>query len=209
MKRKIAFFDIDNTLIYGDSLFSLYGYGCRKWPVYLLRAPLIPFICLGYVLKLISIEKMKEVFYLPLDRFTDEDYDLFFDGYILGKRKEKTFQQLLQLKDEGYFIIMATASPYAYMRLWQERGYADKVIGTKTENVNGLYGHKVIGKNCAKDNKLEYINEYLNENGIEYDFDSSIGFSDSDRDIPMMTLCNHKVRVLKNGENTEFIPKRK
>ncbi len=205
MERKIAFFDIDNTLIYGDSLFSLYRYGCKKWPKFILWAPLIPFIGLAYILKIIPIEKMKEVFYMPLKKFTDEDYEIFFDGYILGKRKEKTFQRLLSLKSEGYFILMATASPYAYMRLWQQRGYADKVIGTKTEEK----GYKVIGKNCAGKQKLLYIEEYLKENSLEYDFDLSYGFSDSDRDIPMMTLCKHKIRVLKNGEHTEFIPKRR
>ena len=205
MKKKIAFFDIDKTLIYGDSLFSLYKYGCKNWLKYTILAPAVPAVYLLYRMRIIEREKMKEYFYRPLEKFEKSNYDEFFDKYILGRKIDKTFLELLRLKKEGYYILLATASPYAYMRLWKERGYADGVVATKTLYKNERYYGKIVGRNCNKQEKLRRIKEYLEENNIEVDYKNSIGFSDSDFDIPMMSLCKTKIRVLKNGEHTEFL----
>lgn len=205
MKRKIAFFDIDKTLIYGDSLHSLLRYGCKKWPVYLFLLPLIPFAALLHVTKLLSREKFKYFFYKPLEKFEEEDYEYFFDKYILSRKIEKSFSQLVSLKEQGYYIVLVTASAYAYMRIWKSRGYADEVIGTQVEEKNGFYSGKIVSKNCAGKEKVVRIKELFEKKNIEIDYENSIGFSDSDKDIPMLNLVSTRVRVLKNGQHTKFI----
>lgn len=209
MERKIAFFDIDNTLIYGDSLFSLYKYGCRKWKRYYFLLPAIPVFTLAYHLHIIPRVRMKEIFYKPLEKFGEKEYDEFFDNYILGNKIENTFKELYRVKREGYFVLMVTASPYAYMRLFKERGYADDVIGTTVENKNGVYTGKIIGENCAKEEKVKRIKKLLKQKDIQIDYENSVGYSDSDKDIPMLSLCKSRTRVLKNGELTEFVEKRR
>lgn len=208
MKRRIAFFDVDNTLVYNDSLFSLYKYGCKKWKKYIFAAPAIGVVSLLYFLKALPKERMKEQFYRPLNSFGEKDYEEFFEKYLYGKRIEKTFEELLRLKREGYYILLATASPYAYMRLWKEKGYADEVIGTELLKKGGKFTYKVVGKNCSKSEKKRRILEFLDENGIEVDYENSVGFSDSDKDVPMLSLCKTRTRVLKDGTLSEFVPKK-
>lgn len=208
MERKIAFFDVDNTLVYNDSLFALYGYGCRKWKRYIFVAPAIGVVSLMYFLKILPKERMKELFYTPLNSFDEKDYEEFFEKYLFGRRIEKTFQELLRLKNEGYYILLATASPYAYMRLWKEKGYADEVIGTELLQKGGKYTFKVTGRNCSKEEKKRRIEAFLASEGIEIDYESSVGFSDSDKDIPMLSLCKTRTRVLKDGSHISFVPKK-
>lgn len=209
MKKKIAFFDIDNTLIYGDSLFSLYKYGCKKWKKYIFSAPAIAVVSFLYFLHILPRERMKELFYGPLNSFSEGDYEKFFDEYIIKKKIEKSFCELLRLKNEGYYILLATASPYAYMRMWKERGYADEVIGTVVFEKDGRYTPKIDGKNCAKEEKKRRIEEFLKKSSIEVDYENSVGFSDSDKDIPMLSLCKTRIRVLPDGNHTQFVPKRR
>ena len=71
MERKFALFDIDKTLIRGDSLFALYFYGAKKWPVYWLWLPVIPFAGLLYALRILPVERVKRIFYAPLRRFSE------------------------------------------------------------------------------------------------------------------------------------------
>lgn len=85
MVRKFALFDIDKTLVRGDSLFALYFYGARRWPVYWLWLPVIPFAGLLYALKLLPVERVKRIFYAPLRRFHDADFAEFFDRKILAR----------------------------------------------------------------------------------------------------------------------------
>ena len=198
---KIAFFDIDKTLIYGDSLFSLLKYGVKKKPLYIFLYPCIGLYAVLYALKLIPITKLKEIVYTPLKDFTDEDYEVFFDKYIWGRRIENTVNELTRLKSEGYYILMVTASAQCYMRLWQERGFADKVIGTQTKEGS----NKIIGKNCSGKEKVVRIQKFFNETGLEADLSNSVGFSDSDKDKPMLALCEKRVRVKKDGSHTEFV----
>lgn len=198
---KVAFFDIDKTLIYGDSLFSLLKYGIKKRPVYIFLYPAIAFFAILYALKIVPITRLKEIVYTPLKDFQKEDYEIFFEKYIWGKRIENTVAELTRLKSEGYYILMVTASAQCYMRLWEEKGFADSVLGTLTkENSN-----KITGNNCSGKEKVARIEQFFKENGIDYEFDSAIGFSDSDKDRPMLSLCKTKIRVLKNGEHIPFV----
>ena len=198
---KIAFFDIDKTLIYGDSLFSLLKYGVKKRPVYIFLYPAVAFFAVLYALRIVPITRLKEIVYTPLKDFTKEDYGIFFEKYIWGKRIENTVNELTRLKSEGYYILMVTASAQCYMEKWKEKGFADCVLGTKTkENSN-----KIIGNNCSGEEKVARIEEFFKENGISCDFEGSVGFSDSDKDRPMLSLCKTKTRVLKDGRHIPFV----
>lgn len=200
---KIAFFDIDNTLAYGDSVVALIKYGIKKNPLYIFTLPVLGIAALLYGLKILPIEKMKNIAYLPLKHMDEKELNRFFDKYILGRKIEASFEKLLSLKSEGYYIILATASPISYMKLWQQRGYCHKIFATEVK----ANSNKIIGKNCSGKQKVVLIEEYLKSSNMEIDYESSFGFSDSDRDIPMLSLVKNRFRVLKDGSITEFIPK--
>ena len=202
MEKKIAFFDIDNTLIYGDSLFSLFRFGAKKRPYLWLTLPAIGAMGLLYALNLVPVTKVKELIYLPLKFMKEEDYEAFFQKHILDRKIEASFNELLRLKREGYYILLVTASAEAYMEYWEKKGYADKVIGTKTN----CGSNKITGPNCHGQQKVIYIKEFLKEQGIEPNFENSIGFSDSNKDIPMLALCKTRIRVQKDGTLVPFKP---
>ena len=102
MERKFALFDIDKTLIRGDSLFALYFYGAKKWPVYWLWLPVIPFAGLLYALRILPVERVKRISYAPLRRFSEGDFADFFDRYILARSLPQPMERLRRRPPGGF-----------------------------------------------------------------------------------------------------------
>lgn len=204
MKTKFALFDIDDTMYRGDSLFSLYFWGMKKRPACALLLPVMPFAALLYLMKILPRESLKRLYYTPLYAFSEQDYEDFFDECILSRCYPSSIKALRDAKENGFYIIMATASPYAYMRMFESRGLADKVLGTTLKIKNGHYTSKVVGKNCAFKEKAVRIENYIKDTGLTIDYENSVGYSDSDSDIPMLRLVKTAYRVLPGGEICEF-----
>ena len=204
MERKFALFDIDKTLIRGDSLFALYFYGAKKWPVYWLWLPVIPFAGLLYARRILPVERVKRIFYAPLRRFSEGDFADFFDRYILARSLPQPMERLRAARREGFYILLVTASAACYMRPFVERGFADALLGTETERDGRGYTGRVLGPNCRGAEKVRRIRAFLEQNGLQIDYESSVGYSDSDSDIPMLRLVRNRYRVLRGGEIVPF-----
>lgn len=206
MVRKFALFDIDNTIFPGDSLFSLYLYGAKKWPVYWLLAPLMPFAGLLRAARLLPVERAKRLFYAPLRRFAPEDFDAFFDR-LLAKAFPQSMQKLRRAREDGCYILLVTASAACYMQPFVERGYADALLGTEVETDRRGYTGKIRGKNCSGEEKVRRIRAFLERQGLAIDYGQSSAYSDSDSDVPMLRLVKNRFRVLRDGSIVPFVEK--
>ena len=58
-------------------------------------------------------------------------------------------------------MIICTASPRIYVRFIAERLGVAEVISTELEIKDGCYTGKLLGKNCAGEEKLRRIKKYL------------------------------------------------
>ena len=61
MKRAVALFDFDNTIVQGDSIARLLHYDIKKHPLHSLQLIKTGFYYIGYLCHLCSFEKAKEI----------------------------------------------------------------------------------------------------------------------------------------------------
>ena len=199
MKEKVALFDFDNTIAQGDSIYRLIQWDLKHhfWHIFhLLKAGVLYLLS---SLHIISFLKTKSALLFPLRYMDEKDLERFYQEAVKIYYYDEVVEELMKKKEEGYKIIVCTASVEDYMKYMDLP--VDQVIGTKTVFQTG----KIIGKNCKGEEKIPRILDYLQSQNIEIDYDHSYGYSDSDSDRPMLSLVKHKKRVLlKTGHIVDF-----
>lgn len=201
---KCAFFDFDNTIAKGDTIYKLLVYTIKKHPLTIVRFLLTILYGIGYILHLVSKEKLKETILFPLDLFNSEELKTFYQEKVVPSYYPHMVQELQKRKDEGYLVFLVTASSEAYMRFNELP--IDILMGTQTEIIDGEYTSHIVGKNCKDAHKVERINAYLEKNNLSIDYEHSYGYSDSTSDVPMLKLVKNRVRISKkDGSMSPFV----
>ena len=198
MEKPVALFDFDNTIAQGDSINRLLKYDLKKRPWHIFYFIKVAFYCLGYyVFHLCSFEQAKSSLLFPLYSMDEKELQYFYENNVVISYYDNVVEEMRKRKDEGCFVIICTASVEDYMKYHQLP--ADCMLGTLTKN------GKVICKNCKDEEKIYRIQECLKEHDIQIDYDNSYGYSDSNSDIPMLSLVKNKKRVLlKTGQIIDF-----
>ena len=101
-----------------------------------------------------------------------------------NKLKEK-------LKNEGYMVILISASPEFYIKEFYAIKEVDLIIGTKFIFENGKFVRKMSGNNCKGEEKVKRLEKVLKEKNIKADFKNSYMFSDSLSDKPLLDLVGN------------------
>lgn len=202
-----AFFDFDDTLAKGDSIFPflLYcikrGYapktqlfkaasGFLRWKIQPSSGRAVKEWTLSFI-KGRTVEEMDE---LARDFFRDVQQKAFF---------EVAAPELFRLRELGTKIIIVSASSDLYMKVLPEFLPVDAVISTTCEVSDGKYTGK-IGKNCKGEEKVRRIHEWLEAQGLCIDKEKSHGYGDSPSDAPMLlltaspNLVNPKRKLVRN-----------
>lgn len=203
MEQKVALFDFDNTVARGDSINRLLKYDLKKRPwhiVYFVKVIIYYFL---YLIHVFSFEKAKSAILFPLDSMSDDELKKFYQEIIVPTYYPHIVEEMKQKKNEGYVVILCTASSEAYMQYTDLP--VDCVLGTRVLRKNHHATHYIVGKNCKNEEKINRILSYLDERNMTIDYENSYGYSDSDSDKPMLSLVKNKKRiVLKTGEMIDF-----
>lgn len=195
---RCAFFDFDNTLARGDSVLPYLLYAVRRGKApktQLLRA------AWGYLLQLGRPGKgsraKEHTFSFIRGKKPEELDDLardFFREEMTTRLFEDAIAELWQLKSSGHTVVVVSASADLYMHLLPELLPVDAVLSTRCAVEDGLYTGRVEC-NCKGDEKPRRIAQWLQENGLELDGESSCAYGDSLSDAPMLRLTGHPVLV--------------
>ena len=97
---KCAFFDFDNTIAKGDTIFKLLVYTIKKHPLTIVRFLLTILYGIGYILHLVSKEKLKETILFPLDLFNSEELKTFYQEKVVPSYYPHMVQELQKRKDK-------------------------------------------------------------------------------------------------------------
>lgn len=193
-KRTIVFFDYDNTLVHGDSL----------WPFLVAVAGQRP--ALWSLLKALTT--------WPLALLRNEDPRTFVKARLLrdllqGKKaddlvsaidkirlwpreKEPAMSALRRHASKGHTIVIASGSLDLYLPALLSKIPHDSVLCTKMEISGGVVtGHMTYG-NCVRATKAEMVQDYLATHGP---FKDSWGYGNAPHDLPMLKLLRHRVVV--------------
>ena len=195
----LAIFDLDNTLIGGDSD-HLWG----------------EFLCdEGIIVDRQAFEKKNDYFYRQYELGSLDIYAWAeFSFEILAKYSIKELEHLhhkfMQLKIEpiildkaqncinnhkanGDTVLVITASNTFVTEPIVKRYGIDHLLATQPEMISGRYSGKILGIPCFQSGKIENLMPWMRQN--DETLEGSFFYSDSHNDIPLLELVDNAVAV--------------
>jgi len=194
----LAIFDLDNTLIGGDSD-HLWGEflaekgvvdgtfykqeNDRFYQEY--KAGTLDIMAfLQFSLKALADNSMQD-----LKIWRDE----FMQNHIERLMLPKSFELLEKHRKQGDYLLIITATNRFVTELIAEKLGVDDLLATDPEEVDGRFTGKVAGTPCFRAGKVERLNAWLDTN--HHDLKDSWFYSDSYNDLPLLEIVDHPVVV--------------
>lgn len=195
-----AFFDVDNTMMRGASLFAV----ARKLyqrRAFTLREVLwfaihqLRFLTRGENLG--DIQAIRDRALLMAAGFSVEDMvalgDEIYDEFIESKIWPGTRAIAEQHLHAGRQVWLVTATPLEVASVMARRLGLSGALGTSVEHVDGAYTGRLVGEILHGAAKATAVRELAKEQGM--DLDHCWGYSDSQNDIPLLEAVGHPVAI--------------
>lgn len=189
--KKIIVYDFDKTIYSGETSTDFMLFFLKRNPKYIIRLCNVLY-SLFYYKK--DLKKSKEIFFRILNginiEFLKEEINEFWKV-----KKDKIFSwvydEILENKKVSNELILISATPSIFLeKISKELGF-DKLLATEFENTTKLFDSKIKGSNCKGKEKINRLNEYI-DNYTILKF-----YSDSMSDKPLFDLSNEKIFINK------------
>lgn len=208
--KAFAFFDFDGTLCKGDSImpFLLYAVKHGIAP----KRQIWSALC-GYLRQKLDASKVVQAKEATLSFIRGrpmQEMDAFASRFIQDMLVPDFFVEglsaLQELRKQGVYIVIVSASPDVYMRMLPSFLPIDAVIATPCEiGPDGSYtGH--ITCNCKGDMKPKLIEQWLQKQGWSIDQAASSAYGDSLSDAPMLRMTGRPVMVNPKAKLKQAMP---
>ena len=195
----LAIFDLDNTLIGGDSDYL--------WGEFLCDEGIISdrqsfekkndYFYQQYELGSLDIYAWAEFSFEILSHYSINELEAFHVKFMAQKIEpiflEKAQDCINSHKENGDTVLVITASNTFVTAPIVKRYGINHLIATEPEIVSGRYTGKVSGIPCFKSGKIENLMPWLERNSESLK-DSSF-YSDSHNDLPLLELVDNPVAV--------------
>jgi HAD superfamily hydrolase (TIGR01490 family) len=195
---KLAIFDLDNTLIAGDS--------DHAWGEFLIAKELVNPIehaqkndhfYQQYQQQTLDIHEYQAFVLEPLMQLSHQTkqalHHEFMQTVMSDLRLEKSDELIKEHKDVGDKLIIITATnSFISAPIGKWLGI-DIVIATEPEIVDGQFTGKLSGTPCFQEGKITRLNEWLSTQ--EDNFTAVTFYSDSINDLPLLRHVDHPIAV--------------
>lgn len=183
----VAYFDFDGTLTTKDTLLPFLIY-CVKWPIFLIKAPLLFPTLVLYVFKIITNEEAKQrTLIILLKGYSFKKIDKLAQKFAQNKLskyiKPEVFAKLEYHKEHAHQIILVSANLAVYLRYLAQIYKLDGVIATEIEFIDNIATGRLATPNCYGLQKTIRINEYLVSNNLKYSYRYAYGNSPGDYEL--------------------------
>lgn len=187
MKRKVVLYDFDKTVVDCESIVELYKYAYKNKKINIFKSLLN--LSAAYIKAKLNSDFtiMKNQMVSVIKYFTEDELQDFVTNYLYPKFFFKEFEEEFSSYYEDSIKILCSASATNYLIYVGELFPFDYIIGTDLDN-----DYKLCRGNNKKDIKVKNINEILEREGIEIDYENSLAYSDSYKDDKYM------LRMVKN-----------
>ena len=203
----LAIFDLDNTLLAGDSDYL--------WGQYLIEKGVVDSIQYEqandlfyeqYKKGTLDIMEFLEFALRPLAANSIEQLQQWHKEFMQNKIDSIMLPRAQALIEEhrqrGDILMIITAT-----NRFVTQGIADKLgiphlLATEPELVGSAYTGKVAGTPCFQHGKVERLQQWLNDNNET--LADSWFYSDSHNDLPLLKLVTHPIAVDADEQLTEY-----
>lgn len=201
MKQNLALFDLDNTLLAGDSDYN--------WSIFLISEGLLDEkshrerneqFYQDYKNGTLDIYAFLKFQLQPLAQhpkaFLDTLHQKYMANVIRPMMTQKAQDLVNRHKANGDLCMVITATNSFVTRPIAAAYGIDNLIGTDPEMVDGQFTGGVSGTPSFQQGKVTRLNEWLAARGQTLaDFETSYFYSDSHNDLPLMKLVTNPVAV--------------
>jgi len=197
--RTLALFDLDETLISGDSDY--------EWGLHL--------VSLGVVDRQ-SYEARNQEFYdryragtlvlqdfldfqlYPLSQFSRAQLDQWHAGFLASRilpMIRPGARALLDRHRDAERLIVTATNRFVTAPIAAALGITE-LLATELEQENGRFTGRAVGTPCFREGKVVRLNQWLEARGERLsDYAESWFYSDSANDIPLLSAVTHPVAV--------------
>ena len=196
---KLVLFDLDNTLLDGDSDY--------EWAQFLIEKGVISRqkyerrnkeFLEAYEAGSLEINQFLDFQLKPLSEHSRNQLNDWHDEFMQVKIdpmiSNAARQLVLQFKDELIAIVTATNS-FITGPIAREFGIKH-LIATDLEEQGGEFTGRSVGEPSFKNGKVTRVNAWLNDMGLSFDeFEETLFFSDSINDLPLLEIVQKPVAV--------------
>ncbi|CAN2232166.1 SerB Phosphoserine phosphatase [actinobacterium SCGC AAA044-D11] len=199
--KRVAFFDVDNTIIRGSTIFFL-GRGMYQRGFFSKR-DISAFVLANLRYRLTGTEKPEEI-----EKFQNAATDFIgghnvkeieaigseiYDEFVSPALWQGTIDIANKHLADSVEVWLVTAAPQDMAVLIANRLGFTGALGTKAEIVNGVYTGKMNGLLLHGNQKAIAIKELANAQGI--DLKNSYAYSDSHNDFPLLTAVGNPAAI--------------
>ncbi|MBN3004629.1 HAD family hydrolase [Chromobacterium alkanivorans] len=200
--RNLALFDLDHTLIAGDSDF--------EWPRFLIQRGILEqahydernnYFYRQYQQGTLDIHEYLAFALEPLKRFSRAELDALHADYLEQHIKpiitRKARDLLAAHAAQGDEIIIITATNrFITGPIARELGVEHLIAIELEEEADGRFTGRVSGVPSFQQGKITRLQQWLDERGLSMDsYGQSFFYSDSHNDLPLLKLVDHPVAV--------------
>ncbi len=194
----VAIFDLDNTLLSGDSDYS--------WGQFLVRHNLVDpeqyeqaneKFFQDYQNGMLDIYAYSAFSFEPLTRYSMDElarlHAMFMKEIIEPMMGDKARQLVEQHKKKGHDLLVITATNSFITRPIVEQFGIDNLLATDPKIVDGRYTTEIDGIPCFKEGKVKRLEEWLQKTGR--DLAGSWFYTDSVNDLALLEQVDNPVAV--------------
>lgn len=199
--HRAAFFDVDNTLVRGSTLYFL-GRGMYQRGFFT-KADISRFVVANIRFRMTGSEK-KEV----IEKFQSAATDFIgghkvddikrigeeiYDEFVSPKLWQGTFEIAKSHLDRGEEVWLVTAAPQDMADIIAQRLGLTGALGSKAMIKDGIYTGELEGKLLHGIEKAKAIQKLSQEHGFV--LDDCYSYSDSHNDIPLLQAVGHPCAI--------------
>lgn len=195
---RIAIYDMDKTITVRATYAAfLVHMAMARAPWRLVFLPLVGLVMLGYVLRLFSRARVKEINQALLMGSNVRRaaimpaVERYADKVVAGNVRSEALAQIAADKAAGYRLLIASASYRLYVEPIARRLGFDGVIATDhfTQDIDYVRA-RIAGENCYDVAKLRMIEGWLAREGIARASAHVRAYSDHVSDAPMLSFAD-------------------
>ena len=194
----LAIFDLDNTLLAGDSDYL--------WGQFLVEKKLVDPALYErenqrfydeYKAGTLDIYEFLEFSLTPLSQYSmtqlTELHREFMEDKISSIWLAKAEALLEQHRKQNDFLLIITATNHFVTAPIAEKLDVDDIIATMPEQIGGKYTGKISGIPCFQEGKVKRLAQWLSDK--EHQLKGSYFYSDSYNDLPLLLKVTHPIAV--------------
>lgn len=194
----LAIFDLDNTLLGGDS--------DHAWGQFLVTKGIVDAAAYGAANDLyfrayqdgtLDIRAYLKFALEPLTRFTLDELNRlhaeFMRTMIAPLRLAKADALIAEHRAKGDYLLIITATNAFITRPIAHSLGVDAILASEPEIRDGRYTGNVVGTPCFREGKVICLREWLQQN--PHDLAQAYFYSDSHNDLPLLAMVGHPVAV--------------